>query len=58
MEKRTKRAEALKDRGEVLWKEKAKERVISSASLKASEASLRKDRRFTGTFKVEISWLS
>jgi hypothetical protein len=34
--KRKKRADALKDRGEVLWRESAKERVMSIASLKAS----------------------
>ncbi len=56
--KRTKRADALKERGEVLWRERAKERVISSASRFASEASLGKDRRFTGTLKEVISWMS
>jgi hypothetical protein len=45
-------------RRRVLWREIAKERVISNASLKASETSLGKERRFTGTFKWEISCIS
>ena len=54
--KMTKSVEALKARAEVLWRERAKERVTSIASsLSASEASLGKDRRFTGTLKEEIS---
>ena len=56
--KRTKRADVLKERGDVLWRERAKERVISSASLNASKAALGKDRRATGTLKEEISWMS
>ena len=44
--------------GEVLWRERAKERVTSSASLNASESSFGKERRFTGTLKEEISWRS
>ena len=55
MGKRTNKAAALKARGEVLWRERAKERVTSIASLKVSEASLGKERRFTGTLKEEIS---
>ena len=53
--KRTKRAKALKARGEDLWSPKAIERVSSRASLIALEASLGKQRRFTGTLKLEIS---
>ncbi len=53
--KRTKRAEVLKARGEVLWRESAKERVTPNVSFSASDASLEKERRFTGTLKEEIS---
>ena len=58
LEKRTNRAEALKARGEVLWRERAKERVTSNASLNACEASFGNERHFTGTSKKEISWRS
>ncbi len=54
--KRTKRAAALKARGEDLCSERAKDRVVSSASLKPSEASLGNERLFTGTLKEEISF--
>ena len=56
--KRANKAAALKAKGEVLWRERAKERVTSKASLKASEASLGNERRFTGTLNEEISWRS
>jgi len=39
-------------------RERAKERVMSSAFLRASEISLGKDRRLTGTLKEEISWIN
>ena len=44
--------------GEVVWKDRAKDRVISNAPLMASEASLGEDRRLTGTMKEEISYMS
>ena len=56
--KKTKRAAELNARGEDTCCERAKERVMSSASLRASEASLGNERLFTGTLNVEISFRS
>ncbi len=53
--KRTNMLKALKARVEDLCKESANERVSSNVSLKALEASLRKQRRLTGALKLEIS---
>ncbi len=53
--KRTKRAKALKESGEELWSDMARERVSSKASLRAHATSLGKLRRFAGTLKLEIS---
>ncbi len=53
--KRTKRAKTLKARGDDLWRDMASERVSSRASLRALEASLGKQWRFTCTLKLEIS---
>jgi hypothetical protein len=52
---KTKRADALKARGDDLLRVRAKDRVTSNASRRASEASLGKDLRLTGTLKEEIS---
>jgi hypothetical protein len=46
---------ALKAIGEFMWRDRAKERVQSKASRRADDASLGKERRFTGTLKLEIS---
>jgi hypothetical protein len=53
-----KRAKALKARGEDLWRDRASERVSYRASLRALEASLGKQRRFTDMLKLEISFRS
>ena len=53
--KMTKRAKALRARGEDLWRDMDSERVSSRASLRALEASLGEQRRFTGTLKLENS---
>ena len=42
-------------RGEDLWRELARERTSSRASLKVVEASVGKQRHLTGTLKREIS---
>ena len=48
LEKRKKSEMALQERGEDSWRDRARERVSSKASLKALEASLGKQRRLTG----------
>jgi hypothetical protein len=47
--KRTKKANALKAKGEDQWRDMAIERVSSRASLRDLEASFEKLRRWTGT---------
>jgi hypothetical protein len=46
---------ALEAKGEFLWRDKARERIQSRVSRSADEASLGKERRFTGTLNSEIS---
>ncbi len=53
--KSTTKENAVKARGEELCRDRARERVSSKASLGSFEASFAKQRRRTGTLKLEIS---
>ena len=55
MGKRTKMLKALKPNGEDFCSDRANKRVSSRVHLRALEASLGKQRRLTGTLKLNIS---